>query len=1050
MGLTIFKSSAGSGKTYTLSKEYLKLALRAPDYYKKILAVTFTNRAAEEMKERVLLFLYEIAHGSHELIKTLASDLSIPEEEVKLKAEAVLNHLLHNYGYFNITTIDTFFHRVVRSFSREIGLQGTFQIELDNDKVTERIIDSLLEEVDNDGQLKNWLIDFSMDRLTLGKGYEFRQEIRNLGKQIFAEDFKKLPQEQFFRADNKDRIKETQSKLYAVVKSFEKKLGEISNRFFEVLEKGGLAPEELKGGSRSPIVGFFNKLKNRNYRDLINKTVEKCVNDAEEWATKTSDKRDLIFQLAESDLVGIMQDAVVAYTNEEKTYFTAKAVLKHLYTLGLLTDLSSRLQEYRADEEVVMISDLPDFLSQIIKDSDAPFVYEKVGSRYAHFLIDEFQDTSIFQWQNFKPLLEESLANGNENLIVGDAKQSIYGFRGGDPSLLMQGVESSFAGIQEEFLEYNYRSAPNIVAFNNQLFKDLPNLLCELAGDKLTDFGRDMIISAYKNVQQETPSEKVEEGYVKIQFLASEQDENWKDVSILETIELVERLQAEGHSPNDMALLVRTNNDARHLVNAFIAYKNSEAAKSGVSYEVISADGMLLSSSPSVQLLLSALEFLKNPRNKVVESELTFKYQELLKNNSKDHPSMVNLKARKLPEGFNKYKEHLLHLPIYELVEVLIRLFQLEKQENEFAYIQAFQDAVLEFTKNNRSDLTSFLNWWVEKNLPDRKPSVQLTGALNAIEIITVHKAKGLEYPIVIVPFCNFDIDSRWHISWYESPDNTPFDLVETVPMEYSMSLRNTLMDTSYKDEVAKWYLEHLNMLYVTFTRAEKTLYAFCETPSTNARSKFSDMSKLLMSYFDQAAPDGWNSSTGVFEKGTLQAPRSTSDQQTKHLSNYPSHKWSNRLTVRRTGVNYFDPEQEQKRREGILLHEILSNIQNWQEADTVLEGYERNMQITAGDREYFGGVFSKLWAKEEIKRWFSVNEKVKTEVVVLPKDGELKRMDRVLINGNEATVIDFKSGKERAEDKQQVSEYMELLKEMGYTTNGYLLYLKEARTVQV
>ena len=1050
MSLTVLKSSAGSGKTYALSKAYLKLALGSPDYYKKILAVTFTNRAAEEMKERVLQFLHAIANGSHELISVLSEELKISEDEVTLKAKGVLTHVLHNYTFFNITTIDTFFHRVVRSFSREIGLQGTFQIELDNDKVTERMIDALLEEVDEDEQLRKWLIDFSMDRLISGKGYEFRNEIKGLGRQIFSEDFKKLPQEQFFQKDNKERIKQAQKNLFGVIKSFETKLQKIGQEFFQVLEQNGLAPDELKGGSRSPIAGFFNKLVKHNYRDLINKTVEKCVNDPDEWATKTSNKRGLIFQLAESKLVPLMQDAVVAFTNDEKKYFTAQAVVRHLYTLGLLTDLSERLQEYRQEEEAVMISDLPDFLSQIIRDSDAPFIYEKVGSRYSHFLIDEFQDTSIFQWNNFKPLLEESLANGNESLIVGDAKQSIYGFRGGDPSLLIEGIEETFGDVTEERLEFNYRSRKNIVQFNNQLFKGLSGLLCELADEKLTDHGKRRIHTAYDNVEQQTAKKMEEEGLVNIQFLGSERDEDWRSVAFLETIKLIERLQLAGHSLNEMAMLVRTNNDARFLVNAFIDYKNSETADPDLSYEVISADGMLLANSTAVQLLLTALEFLQNPKNKVVESELTFKYLELANRLAKDHSTISSLKARKLPDGFIKYIEHLLHLPIYELIEVLIRLFELESLVDEYAYLQAFQDSVLEFTKNNRSDITSFLSWWVEKNQPDRKPSVQLTGALDAIEIITVHKAKGLQYPIVIVPFCNFDLDSRWHLSWYQSPEDTPFDSLETVPVEYSSGLKSTFLDTEYKDETAKWYLEHLNMLYVTFTRAEEGLYAFCELPSPNARSKYGDVSKLLMSYFDKGTIDGWDPSTQIFQKGTLPKPAKTEKHGNVSLVSYPSHKWSNRLTIRRTGNAYFDPEKEQKRKEGILLHQMLSEMNSWKEAEEVLNRYELGLQITKEDRKIYHDLFSRLWENDLVKSWFTENEEIKTEVVVLPKDGDSKRMDRVLIKGKEATIIDFKSGQPREEDNKQVMEYMDLLKEMGYDPSGYLLYLNKPEVVSV
>ncbi len=1050
MSLTIIKSSAGSGKTYTLAKEYLRLALRAPDYYKRILAVTFTNRAAEEMKERVLEFLIALSKDEHELSSVLAKNLEVSEKEVQQRALQTLSHLLHNYGFFSITTIDTFFHRVIRSFSREIGLQGSFGIELDNQKVTEFIASDLYEGVEGNKQLKNWLVDFSMHRLGDGKGYEFKNEVQMLASQLFSDEFKKSAREQLNREDTKARIKELQSSLFKTRFSFESTLKKLGQRFFAAMESNGLGSDELKGSGRSALVGFFRKLTEKNYKGLINKTVENAAENATEWSNKTSNKKEMIRQFAETTFIPLLSEAIAYYSTNEEKYLTANAVLKHLYTLGLLTDMTSRLQAYKREKEVIMISDLPDFLTQIIDDSDAPFIYEKVGSRYAHFLIDEFQDTSIFQWSNFRPLIEESMASDNENFIVGDAKQSIYGFRGGDPSLLITGISQDIpATLMDDSKSINYRSSANIVEFNNALFSGIPVLLGELTEDVLGDYVIQALNTTYDQVTQEVAEKnKNSEGLVHIEFLKSEYGESWQGVALEELIALVERLQREGHSLNDMVILVRKNEEASTIVNGFIEYKNSENAQADISYEVISADGMLIASSTVVQLLLTTFRYLQDPNNEVCEKTLIFQYQQVaLGRKLQLHQEFSGLTPSLLPEVFNKYKEHLLHLPVYELTEVLIRMFKLDSIESEYTYLQAFQDAVLDFSKNNRSDIRSFIEWWKDE---EDKRSVQLTGAMDAVEVITLHKSKGLQYPIVIIPFCNFSLDSQSHMSWYASPEDSPYNVLEAVPIAYSQILRKTKFTEEYKHEVTKWYLEHLNMLYVSFTRAEKGLFAFCQMPSQNSGSGYEDMSKLLWSYFDRHQPEGWSETQARFIVGKLVGGNKQEAVQPVSLTSYPSFKWSNRLTIRKTGRTYFDKEAEEQRNEGILLHQLLSEVIHWKDADEVLDTYQKRMEITREDRDNIERIFADLWKNDEIKDWFSDVYQVKTEVVVLPEDGEVKRMDRVLIKGKEAKVIDFKSGKPKSTDKHQVREYIELLGRMGYEANGYLLCLKSGEITKV
>ncbi len=1040
MPLTLYKSSAGSGKTYTLARAYVRLALREPDYYKKILAVTFTNRAAEEMKERVLDFFIRIAEGTHELIPTYASELNCPEAKVVASAKECLSHILHHYGQFSITTIDTFFHAVIRSFSREIGLQGSFGIELDSDKVAEYITSAVYQGVESNAQLKAWLTAFSMEGLLDGKGYETKNQVERLARQLFQEEFKQLSQTQFSAENFKETVQGLKQKLFETKRSFEEKLSGIASQFDQVLRNTGLTIDDLNYKSSGPG-GFFQKLERKEYASLVTKRVDAARVDAEKWTSKSSPLQHQIVQVAEQHFIPLVNDALDHFSKYEKEYYTAEVVLRHLHTLGLISDLTQKLQEYKQEHEVIMISDLSDFLSQIIDETGSPFIYEKVGTWYSHFLIDEFQDTSQLQWNNFRPLLDESLANGHESIVVGDAKQSIYGWRGGDPSILMEQVQKDLPpplSREDPTKNTNWRSAKTLVEFNNALFAALPKIMADSMAETIDDRVTEMIRMAYRDVEQlVSPKKEDEEGLVQIEFLDADRLE-WKKEAMRRTLEIMEGLLAEGHQLNDMAILVRTNKEAAEIVNQVLDYRRSSDTR----IEVISAEGMLLANSAVVQLILSAFYHLIDPNDVSIKADLSYRYQRLVKRKTfTTHEDFSKIVLGGLPGSFTKYKQHLLHLPILELVEVLIRTFELNTLKEEFAYLQAFQDAVLEFTKNNRSDLRLFLSWWEENGA---KRSIQLTGAIDAVEVITSHKSKGLQYPIVFVPFCNFDMNSRSKPVWYHSP----YEAEMSVPVDYKSELEKTAFVQPYHQEFVKWHLESLNVLYVAFTRAESGLFVFCEPPPKRQEKPYSTASKLLWSFFEGSSLDGWNEGQALFKKGKLLLNHRKGDGEMMELTQYVSNKWSNKLQVRKSGKAYFDDDVEKSREEGILLHQILSEIIHFENATRVLSKYEKAMMITKDDQQKYQALFDALWKDETVRSWFNGVGEVKTEVLVLPKDGEVKRIDRVILDGKKATVIDFKSGNPKGADEKQLREYMHLLRDMGYETEGYLLYL-QSRTIK-
>lgn len=1042
MSLVIHKSSAGSGKTYTLAKEYLKLALRAPDYYRKILAVTFTNRAAQEMKERVLQFLIDISQGRHELVGVFAAEFGKKEHEIIADAKACLTHLLHHYSFFSITTIDTFFHRVIRSFSREIGLKGSFRIELDVAKVVEVIISEMYEGVEENNELRKWLEDFSMDLMRSGKGYEIKTEVNSLAEHLFQEDFKRLPQAQFFDEKNKERLGLLKKKLFETKSAYEGYLKKIGMAFHEALSDAGLSIDDLKGKGRG-AGNFFVKLLHVNYERLINASVQKARCNAEDWVTKTSPDKAQIMALAEARLMPLINDALDYIEEKEEKYHTSLVALEYVNTQGIISDLSRRLQAYKHQEEVIMISDLPDFLTQIIDDSGSPFIYEKVGTWYDHFLIDEFQDTSQFQWNNFRPLLEESLAHGHANILVGDAKQSIYGWRGGDPSLLLEKVKRDIPQTQFNTAKTtNWRSTPAVVQFNNLLFSTLPALLMESMDVAIEEGILADIQKTYDGVKQHVAEKNSHtEGLVEISFLEKTKDEDFKKEAMNRTIETIEALLSQGHALNEMAILVRTNSEAAEIVAHTLDYKRNTHSK----IEIISAEGMLLKNASIVKLILAAFNYLISPEDDQARATLIHSYRSTVeKELFSSHQDFSNISESGLPEDFIKYQQHFLHLPILELMEVLVRTLKLHTLKNEWVYLQAFQDAVLDFSKNNRSDLLRFMEWWEDSG---HKRSVQLTGALNAVEVITSHKSKGLEYPIVMIPFCNFTLDIKSAPVWYPSP----FEEGTHLLVQYKQMLEETQFSDSYEKDRVKWYLENLNVLYVAFTRAERGLFVFCEKPSEKKKDKeikMTNVSKLLWHFFTKHCPEGWDPDKKTFRVGALSVNKEEKKEETTQLDTYLSNKWSNKIKVRKSGATYLSEEAEASRQEGILLHQILSDIIHYKDSESVLNRYEQQMKITGDQRIRYASVLSGLWKQDRIRSWFDGSGQIKTEIVVLPKQGESKRLDRVILKGDRATVIDFKSGAPKSQDGHQLKNYTALLDEMGYQTEGYLLYLKTGEVV--
>ncbi len=1055
----IYRSGAGSGKTYTLAKSYLTLALSRGSSFKNVLGVTFTNKATEEMKSRIVSILKALANNAgHPMSKDLCEALEINESELVKRANGVLSDILHQYGRFSIVTIDSFFNQVIRSFAKEMGLQGTFTIDLDQKTVIERVIDRMLMEIGDEDkkQLRGWLTEFAEHRVDEGQTWDFRSDVTKLAGEILKDDFKKHASEILSLSEKPGFFLQMRKELQVVRFQFENEIKNHAKQFNQYLEKEGLSVDVFTYKASGPA-GLFDKLvKSIEKGDKIE--IPKRSRDAKgeitKWLSKPNLKTGHLNHQLESVIIPLHSDLIDYIDQQMIVYQSAREVLRYLFTFGILAQINRYIQWYRDEHDVMLIADLPDFLHQIINDSDTPFIYEKVGSIFSHYLIDEFQDTSAFQWDNFMPLVKNSTDSEQFSMVVGDVKQSIYRFRGGDWELLQNRVKEDIGDYHAEThnLDVNWRSDPAIIEFNNDFFIRAADFSRSWFADMVTEVQHNTIrgrieenvqrvFDTFSDVAQRIPESKKEsKGSIRLEFIGKDDnEEGWTQEAIERTIRQVEDLQRKGYELRDIAILTRYSREGRDIANAFIDYRNSELADPDLKYEVVSSEALYLTSSHLVRFIVSLIKWLNDEKNTIVLCEWLYEYQHYILNaevSESDIFSTYDQWEKLVPKAFKEQREYLKTLPLYELVEGIIRLFELNQLQEEFAYLQGFQDAVLDYSKNERGDIASFLEWW-EKVRKER--AIQISDQNNAIKILTIHKSKGLEFPVVILPFLSWDFDNTSGfndtILWCEgNVAPSPFNKLPVLPLKYSANLANTYWGEQYYLEKLKTHLDNLNMLYVAFTRPVEVLIGYGKLPSGKSLNAYTLIHKLC------ADTENWDDATNIFQVGEIPTQQNEAVETIEYgLENYQSSPWRNKVSLQMRGSAELNDEIViDAAQAGIVMHEQLSKIRYRQDLDRYI-GLPVHEDLRA------------IVDHPELADWFSDDWNVANEVPILLPGGDFKRIDRLNWRENETVVIDFKTGAKRKKDHYQVKDYLKILAQMGYTgIKGYLVYLQDLEVEEV
>jgi len=724
-------------------------------------------------------------------------------------------------------------------------------------------------------------------------------------------------------------------------------------------------------------------------------------------------------------------------------------VLDNFYAFGLIADISRKLKDYKQENNMMLLSDAPYFLNSVIGESDTPFVYEKVGSFYKNFLIDEFQDTSGLQWKNFKPLIINSLDSGHSSIIVGDVKQAIYRWRSGDLYLLQKGIADEIGThrLAPFELKNNYRSSKQIVSFNNAVFHSAAQLVAHETGAAIAT-------QVYADVAQGI--QKKSDGFVEVSFLKGEEDEKWDEIALQRIPEQLERLQALQIGLKDIAILVRSNYEGQRIVAHLLEYKHSGKAKDNFKYDVVSNESLQLDGAGSINFLISALQYLQNPDNDIARAQLSYEYARLRKASDDLHQvfTVTNQTTfeSNLPDSFTKQKSALKKLPLFELTETLVELFGLGKPPGELEYLQTFQNEVLNFSSRERNDIGAFLDWWDETG---RKKSIQVSGEVDAAQIITVHKSKGLQFKYVIIPFCSWELDhKRGPMMWVKS-DQPPFDTAGFLPVNYAGKLEESFFVDYYKEERIRCYLDNLNLLYVALTRAEHGLIV--SAPYSAKSNNLSNVGYLLYHVVQQ--PElavGWNGNEKVWRSGAW----TNYDEQRSYpiaslsLKQYAANSWRSKLVIRHHAAGHFQEQESEtttRIKYGIHLHTILSRIHYREELDETFAVLQHAGIINEQEKPEIRELVEELLKNETIASWFEKDWEVRTEVPVLIPGGEESRIDRLMTNGQQAVVVDFKTGNPTKSDSQQVNGYLDTLRKMNFQdVKGYLLYIKKGEVVSV
>lgn len=1103
----IFSSSAGSGKTYHLTKEYLKLALHTPDpdYYRSILAITFTNDAAAEMKERILgalrnfndVNLPEKEKQKNEvLLESIAADLQqeypgekLDKEEIRRRAGKLFSQILYNYSDFSVSTIDSFVNKIVQAFTRELNIPYNFEVDLDSQTLVTTAVQLLLDKVSNS---KDDLLSETLEQYALEKAREGRSW--NTLPDDLADFAKNLLNEQVYEAVTDlqaltlEDFKSIRSQLLDTKQKIEEAVQEAAQQALTAIDHAGLSPTDFYQSTRG-LFGYFSKFSKEADLTYGNNYARQTIADDKWYAGKassaTKNQIDSIRPLL-SELYYQIEDIKEQYAS---TFTLINVIVPHLYKVSVLNELEKCLQEIKLDKSTVHISEFNKRIIDIVLQEPVPFIYERLGEKYNHILIDEFQDTSVLQWNNLLPLVENALASGHFSMVVGDAKQAIYRWRGGEMeqilhlykgstenlyknrrhgNIIRERYESVNHTLKPDELNTNYRSRAEIIEFNNELFTFISK--------EHSTFG--MFASIYDDKFTQDVPENTDKsgGHVQIMFTHPE-DSNFKydlngsvrtkelydgyarpeilsyDESTLNMVlQLVNHGLQEGYSLKDMAILCRTNSKSKLIAN-FLKERR---------FDIISQDSLSLQFAEVINLIIALFRVFNRPNDTLAKSEALYLVCAVALDSIPDTEMTQTIAAiAKDPNpqaffdqlrviGFDVKERETGNLSIYELTEQLIRIFNLLGHNNECEYLFRFLDLVLEYSLKNSNNLNNFLSYW---EVQKEKLSINTPKDRDAITITSIHKSKGLAYPIVIIPFADWSTEPMSRaLMWSQLPNEISVTgKLRSVAVNISSKLEATVLGEQYNTEIEKTFIENLNMLYVALTRPMDRLYLIGNSKDLQDEKKAAraldgtakNISHLLYRYL--VYKKLWQPGQFCYQlhQGTPgQHHRTVSNENTYALEHLVTTDWAQRLQLKQHANNVFDFETQTKQRQANKkLHYALSRVIVSSQLDDVLRLMVNQGIISEREKPELHERLQVVLQHPKLQHYFSDNVVVEHEKELLDARAYLYKPDRVVFDQEEVVLIEFKLPPPEDEHRYKLDHYAVRFKQLGYQKVKCILY---------
>ena len=1063
--LTIYKASAGSGKTFTLATEYIKLLINNPQSYRSILAVTFTNKATEEMKTRILSQLYGIwkqLPDSQSYMQKVTEELKIPHSIAAKRAGMALGYLIHNYSYFRVETIDTFFQSILRNLARELDFTANLRIELNDEQVEQQAVDELIEELDATSEVLQWIMEYIRGNMEDEKSWHVIGKIKDFGRNIFKDYYKSNSKKLNSALNQKNFFAEYTAKLRKIRKESMDHLQQYVESFFDILDENNLSTADFAYNTGG-VCGYFQKLKNGILDEdkLLTKRVSEGIENAEAWVKKQERHPDNpVFALIQTTLWPLLQDIERIRPQQTRLYKSTDLTLRHLNQLRLLSCIDAKVREINKDANRFLLNDTQSLLNTLIADNDSPFIFEKIGTQLEHIMIDEFQDTGTLQWRNFKILLLECMSRqGQGNMLVGDVKQSIYRWRSGDWRLL-NNIEGEFGNRENAIiirhLGTNYRSNRHIIEFNNAFFKSATAIEYAEQSENYPA-GAEELKRAYADVEQQVPINRPAEGLVRVELLSKV---DYQDKMLERLKDTIQELIDSGIPTEKMAILVRSNKHIEQIADYF--------AQEMPEVKLVSDEAFRLDASLAVNIIIDALHLLTHPEDQITTGNLVKVYQKYIAHSDLGDNKLLirgQVTANHLPKAYLLERERLLAMPLFDLIEKLYQLFKLDSLNEQSAYVCAFYDQVNRYLANNTGDIDAFVNEWNESI---HRKAIQ-GNEINGIRLLTIHKSKGLEFDNVLMPFCDWQLEKNGTTIWC-SPDEAPFNELPIVPIYFSAKqMKGSIYEQDYFHEHLQNCVDNLNLLYVAFTRACKNLFVFGKRNAKDTRSYLVEqcIERLNEEITDHICT-GLNDEKDeniIFEYGQLSIDEmSKGIKQTANVFNQPiainplnieSYESSVQFKQSNKSRDFIEDDENADKdlsyiQIGNVLHHLFSTIRTLADIEPALKQLESDGILYDENvtQNRLVTMLRKRLDDQRVAAWFSDKWQLFNECTMLsidPETNEVRehRPDRVMTDGNEMIVVDFKFGKPRPEYQNQVRGYMNLLRAMGYPNiKGYLWFV--------